>query len=60
MRDQEKERQAKLRQGNFSEEMINLCTEPPRFFDVNEKRPVVALSSFPGSGNTWARSRFST
>ena len=31
------------------------CTWAPRFFDPTVKRPIIALSSFPGSGNTWAR-----
>lgn len=31
------------------------CAEPPKFFDPEEGRPITAISSFPGSGNTWAR-----
>jgi len=31
------------------------CTWAPRFFDPDEQRPIIAISSFPGSGNTWAR-----
>ena len=52
---QESARQEKLREGNFSRELIDLCTESPKFFHPDQRRPIVALSSFPGSGNTWAR-----
>ena len=31
------------------------CLSPLRFFTQKSKRPIVAISSFPGSGNTWAR-----
>ena len=55
MAEAEKARQESLRKGNFTDELINMCTERPRFFEPHEHRPIVALSSFPGSGNTWAR-----
>ena len=55
MLEQEEARQEKLQEGNFSRELINLCTESPQFFHPDQHRPIVALSSFPGSGNTWAR-----
>lgn len=31
------------------------CSAPMRFFSKSSNRPIVAISSFPGSGNTWAR-----
>ena len=31
------------------------CSAPLRFFSKASKRPIVAISSFPGSGNTWAQ-----
>ena len=31
------------------------CSAEFRTFSVESKRPIVAISSFPGSGNTWAR-----
>ena len=31
------------------------CAEPPKFFNPEEGRSITAISSFPGSGNTWAR-----
>ena len=31
------------------------CAAPFRFFSKSSHRPVIAISSFPGSGNTWAR-----
>jgi len=31
------------------------CSMTPRLLDPAENRPIVAISSFPGSGNTWAR-----
>ena len=31
------------------------CAEPPKFFNPDEGRSITAISSFPGSGNTWAR-----
>ena len=31
------------------------CSANFRLFSAESNRPIVALSSFPGSGNTWAR-----
>merc|ERR1712136_377139 len=31
------------------------CWEDLKFFNKSENRPRIAISSFPGSGNTWAR-----
>ena len=31
------------------------CAEPPKFFSPEDGRSITAISSFPGSGNTWAR-----
>ena len=31
------------------------CSAEFRLFSEESNRPIVALSSFPGSGNTWAR-----
>ena len=31
------------------------CTSNLKLFSKSSNRPIVALSSFPGSGNTWAR-----
>lgn len=31
------------------------CTWAPRFFNPQNERAIIAISSFPGSGNTWAR-----
>jgi len=31
------------------------CYAPFRFFTEKSHRPIIAISSFPGSGNTWAR-----
>ena len=31
------------------------CSAEFRLFSQESNRPIVALSSFPGSGNTWAR-----
>ena len=31
------------------------CSAEFRLFSVESERPIVAISSFPGSGNTWAR-----
>ena len=34
------------------------CLEDLKFFNKSENRPRIAISSFPGSGNTWARRGF--
>ena len=31
------------------------CSAELKLFEKSESRPIIAISSFPGSGNTWAR-----
>ena len=42
---------------NSSDRLISgqNCSAEFRLFSVESSRPIVAISSFPGSGNTWAR-----